>query len=321
MLLQNKVTINLVDYNDKFKYVNNVVPNVIFNRLDLRFGTGDFEILEISYLDKKYFIEVYNKKGFCYIGLYMAEIPQIVCDEVIRFLDSYYKDIYIYHFPCSFVKHKKCSDRDINYVIELPEKYEDYENKFSSKHRYNIRYRRKRLEEQYNCKFEYYSSDMIDDNFKKMYCKLKSKTTGGSAIEAILNFDGFNEAYVLKVDDKIIAAAVFVICDKENVYCSTFAYDNDFYKYSPGLMIFYYSLEQYIKRHYKKLYMGTGHEYKKGLHAKEEVIFMNDRIFDLSFMQKMFLFKKYVFLDLEYTAVRFLGLKFQIKKKLKTKYL
>ncbi len=285
----NKVLIELINDDSKFEKVKFVEPNIKWNRCDIQFGR-DFELLKVNYEETEKYIAFYQKGKNVQLGVYMVEIPQYVFDEVINFLVKIKKACVI-HIDQS-LNYKKGVKSGIHWLLNLPDIWEEYNNIFSSKTRYNRRYYKKKLEENYNCEWKYFPKQEIDENFMKAFYALKSQKKeiyyDTDAKGFLGDYYGITDAYALYIDGKMQSVILYSIIDSKVAYCENLAYDLSLSKYNAGNILFYYSIEKLIEKGIKKLYLGGGdYEYKRNSKAIETKTY-HGNIFLLKFWQKIF---------------------------------
>lgn len=288
-----EIKIELIEDNSKFEKVKLVEPNIKHNRCDIRYGK-DFELIEIRYEDKIKYISFYCNGRTAFLGLYMVEIPQYVFNRIIEFLKNDRKISHI-HFINS-LNYIKGAKKKMHWLLELPENWEDYLKQFSSKHRYNLRYYKKKLEQIYNCEWKYYPKHEINKKMIEAFFDFKIAKEKGEAYSDLVNaesylesdFNKITDAYVLYINNEIKSIVLYSIIDEQTAYCHNMAYDVKFSKYNIGNELYYYSIKDLIQRGIQKIYLGGGdYEYKKNSKAIKSVTY-NGNIFLLNFWQKIF---------------------------------
>ena len=224
-----KVDIKIVDENSKFEKVKLVKPNIKFNRCDIRYG-NDFELLEIKYDDKTVYISYFIEGYTCKPGLYMVEIPDYVFDAVIDFIAQNRK-VHTFQITQSLNSAKGLKPI-MHWLLHLPNTWEEYFNSFSSKSRYNKRYYKRKLEENYECRWDYLSQNKIDEDFIKKFFELKKQKKeiyyDADEKEFLGDFYKVTDAYVLYIDNHIKSVILYSIIDEHIAYCENLAYDLDF---------------------------------------------------------------------------------------------
>ena len=145
--------IKLVDEKEKFEKVKLVKPHIIFNRLDVKFEKN-FELLEINYKKKTFYVSFSLRPTYCYLGLYMVDIDKFVFNEIVNFI---HKNFNVNQFfLIQSLNGKKTCIKTIHSLVEFPETQKDFDKKFSSRSRYNRRIKRKNLEKDFECEFLYF---------------------------------------------------------------------------------------------------------------------------------------------------------------------
>lgn len=288
-----KVIIRLVDEDSKFDKVKLVEPNIKHNRCDIRYGK-DFKLLEITYENKIKYISYYIDISTAILGVYMVEIPKYVFEQVIKFINYNHK-ICHFHFIQS-LNSIKGTKKNMHWILNLPETWQEYENQFSSKHRYNRRYYKRKLEEKYHCEWKYLSRPEIDEKIIEKFFELKIAKKKECASADLKNpeeylssdFNKITDAYVLEIDGELKSIVLYSIIDDKVAYCHNMAYDMAFSKYNIGNELYYFSIKDLIKKGIKKIYLGGGnYAYKKNSKAIKNITY-NGNIFILNFWQKLF---------------------------------
>ncbi len=288
-----RVQIELIKDDSKYEKVKLVVPNIKFNRCDICYGK-DFELLKINYEGNEKYISFFQDGTTLHLGVYMVEIPQYVFDEIIQFLLKN-KKVYHIHMTQS-LNYLKGAKKKMHWLLELPESWEDYLKQFSSKHKYNLRYYKKKLEQTYNCEWKYYSQHEISKKVIETFFDFKIAKEKEEAYSDLVNpekyldsdFNKITDAYVLYINNEIKSIVLYSIIDKKTAYCHNMAYDMEFSKYNIGNELYYYSIKDLIQKGIKKIYLGGGnYEYKRNSKAIKSDTY-NGNIFLLNFWQKIF---------------------------------
>ena len=121
----------------------NVVPDVIFNRFDILYGTN-FDLYKISGSDVEHYIPVHRRWSKLYLGMYMMDIDEVLARDFIDFCFRRYK----FTFKIE-VKH--CQTRIDNIApgphwhINLPSSIEEFDKTLSNKTRYNTKWYPKKI--------------------------------------------------------------------------------------------------------------------------------------------------------------------------------
>ncbi len=285
-------TIKIVDDKSKYDKIKKVEPNIKFNRPDIRFKK-DFGLLEIDYENNKKYISYHIDGHSCYLGLYMVEIPQYVFDEILKFLHKNQR-VYQFHIVQS-VNYAKGFKERMHWLLKLPKTWEEYDNQFSAKTKYNRRRSVKKLNETFNCKFEYIQEKDINEKLIARFFELKRSQMGSNAYsdmnnpkEYINDFNKLTDAYVLYINEEIASIVLYSIIDKHVAYCHNMTYDMSYSKYNIGNTLYYYSIKDLINRGIRKIYLGGGdYDYKRNSKATKTKTYLGN-IFILSWWQKIF---------------------------------
>ena len=261
--------IKYIDENLKFEKVKLVEPNIKWNRCDIRYGK-DFKLLEIKYEKQTKYISYYIEGSTCHLGLYMVEIPQYILNKVRSFILKKEK-IKKFHIGQSINPFAGCRNI-MHWLLILPASWEEYEQQFTSKTRYNRRYYKKKLEENFNCEWKYFSEKEIDENFIKDFYALKKQKKkiyyDANEKEFLSDYYKITDAYALFIDGEMKSVILYSIIDEHTAYCENLAYDLSLSKYNAGNVLYYYSLKQLLERNIRKIYLGGGdYDYKQNSKA------------------------------------------------------
>lgn len=260
-----KIKIELVDKEEKYQKIKLVKPNILFNRTDIKFN-NNFELLKIQYKNKIKYLSFHIQGLYCYLGLYMMELDKKEYDAILKFI---YKKFTIDRFYIiQSLNKSKDVNKTVHWLLTLPDSQEEFNKKFSSRSRYNRRIKRKNLEKNYNCKFEHYHKSQLTESLLERFLKLKRNDyetaySGISAKDLLSDFYGITDVYTLTINDNIAAYLLYSIYDNNEIYQVNLAYDHKYSKYSIGEMLYYYGIEEMIKRKIKRIYLGGGeYDYK-----------------------------------------------------------
>ena len=259
------INISIVSQEEKYEKAKLVEPNIIYNRFDIKYS-GDFDVLKIDYDNKEQYITFHiNKKGVCFLGIYMTPIEQAVFDEVVKFLRKKYKRISRIHVAQGLVKNDQFED-ETQWTLNLPETIEEYWAQHSSKTRNSHNRKIRKLKDKYEVEFVYFDKNNITKDLAKRFLELKSYTMGDikyktddSGVNTLLSdFYNITDVYAIKIDGKIEAITLYSNINDTDLYYENVTYNKDFSDYGIGSIAFYYALEQFILRKFKHIYLGGG---------------------------------------------------------------
>lgn len=290
LLFFSKTDINIVDKSEKLNKIKLVTPNIIYNRFDLKYS-GDFELLEIKYGKRRYYIPLKINNTSCKLGLYMTEIDKNVLNRVLHFLSCKY-GIYKFNISKSFNYYNGMKSR-LNWVLDLPETVEEYDAKFSSKSKYNRRYLFKKLKNLYDIKYEYYSENQITLELLKEFLDKKRINypdiyPSDYTAEDFQREFAVTDVYTLVINGEIAAMILYSILNDYDMYCVAITYDKKYSQFGIGTLLYYHSVNELIKRKYKRIYLGGGNDkYKENSQAKKYKIY-NGSFEYMSFFERLF---------------------------------
>ena len=256
--------IKILNNDEKFQYRTKVSPNVIFNRFDIIYK-GNFECLYFKHDDKEYYIQFHINNNICELGIYLIDLNKEIIEKIFKFINSNYKNVYYFYLYQTLVpfNHKFTH---IDWVLNLPNSFEDYLKTFSNKSRYNKKRSRKILEKDFNVEYKYYNNETIPEEVYNAFCKYKVDKMENRSI-VFENFDIFKslitDIYTLYIDNEPVAIILYSFLEGKDCYCYNMAYNDKYKKYTIGNILFYYSIEKLIERNITQIYLGSGnYDYK-----------------------------------------------------------
>jgi hypothetical protein len=115
----------------------NILPNVWWNRFDLRFGS-DYDLWEVKSDFGTHFIASHLDGDQIVVSMYLRRISPSIFDEFLKFLFQHYKtakSVYILH------SHTMCAGLETmeHAHIEFPKTVEEFDAQLSHLIRYNTR--------------------------------------------------------------------------------------------------------------------------------------------------------------------------------------
>lgn len=312
-----KVVIKFVDENEKFDKVKLVKPNITFNRADLMYGEK-FGLLEVQNSGNIKYVSFFMKPKLCYLVVYMMDLSKQEFDGIIKFL---YKTYGVTNFKVYQSLNRKNSFYEgVCYVLNLPDTVEEYYKQFKAHTRYNRRAERRKIENKFNCKFCHLDKSQLTKEFFENFLQLKrldyeTAYSDKSPQDMLSDYFNITDAYLLMINDEIVAYALYSICDKDDSYLVNLAYNHDYSKYYVGNVLYYYSIEEMIKRKIKRIYLGgVKYAYKENSKAITSNTY-GGSCFYLPFVKKMFSIQKELNDDGRFIKVLYLlGRKFRLTK-------
>lgn len=239
----------------------NILPNVCWNRFDLRYG-NDFDLWLIngayvaSYLD-----------GFAInVSLYLRKMDKNTFNEFAKYLFEFYsnaKELVVLHTYTEI----DGIEPAVHWHVDLPENIEKFNSTLSHRVRYNTKWYPKKIREnigEYTIK--YMNARDCPDDVVLTYFKWKKQTHGtnyGLTPKQYLQKFCVTGVYVMETESEMLAIG-FISEIGENVFFENFSYNQKYAKYSPGMVLYNYLISDLISRGKKKLYLLGGNlEYKK----------------------------------------------------------
>lgn len=265
-----KISIKLIDKVDAEKFLKEIKPQIIFNRLDIKFEE-DYELLEIIYNSQKHYITFHLEPTYCQLGLYMIDIDKKVFKEIIKFI---YKTFKINNFyAVQSLNGNSQLNKTIHWTLNLPDTQEEFDRQFSSRTRYNRKIKRKNLEKDFDCEFIHLSKSGLTEDVFENFLNLKRQSYDKAYENSIpkdflSDFHSITDAYLLKINKNIEACVFYSSINNNETYQVNIAYNTSFSKYGIGVMLYYHAIEDLIKKGFKKVYLGGGnYDYKKNSKA------------------------------------------------------
>lgn len=267
--------IAIVKESEKYKKIQCVNPNIIQNRFDLWEGSGHFQVLQITYQsnERKYIAFRVDNNGICHLGLYMMEIEKRVLDAAIIFLNQV-MNVFRFTFGQSLNIYPKLC-KTTHWLLELPNSYEEFLQRFSRKTRYNRRREVRQLNEDYCCEIKHLEKEEISTELIGRLIERKSEQYGVennvilTASWVLPVYSSISDAWVMYLNGKLAAMTFYSIMpNSSDAYFVSIAYEAEYKKYFVGNMLFYHSIRELIAKKIKRIYTGEAEsDYKKNAHC------------------------------------------------------
>lgn len=197
--------------------------------------------------------------------MYLRKIDDQQFDAFIQFLFHRYKDLETIFFLHSLNKIKGIVSAS-HWHIDLPDSIEDFDAKLSSKVRYNSKWYPKKIRKdigEYTIKKIKVSEISVEIIEKYLAWKKESYNFEYTPDSYVKDF-GVTNAYVMAVSSQLLAIGFIAETNETDVYFENFAFDNNYSKYSLGIVLYHAIIDDLIKNHKKKFYLlGGNYEYKK----------------------------------------------------------
>ena len=249
----------------------------------------------------------------------MMDIDKKSFDAVIKFIYKTYGMNRFYVLQ-SFNGNKQLN-KTVHWLLNLPETQEDFDKQFSSRSRYNRRIKRKNLEKEYKCEFSYLDKSQFTENFFEDFLEMKrigyeEAYKNRTAKDMFSDFFSITDAYTLSIDGKIEAYVLYSIIDDEEIYQVNITNNQKYSKYGIGVMLYYYAIENLIKRKFKRVYLGGGeYDYKANSKAIKSNTY-EGYFYYIPFLKRIFSIQDLLLDGQEQRYLFFLGMKIPLKKKI-----
>ena len=258
----------------------NITPNFIYNRFDIIYGPKA-DLIEIFYQEQIFYIPIFIKWSKAIIGVYLTNLPSPVFDKLIEFIFENYRKVSKISIEASINNYKdskliQCT----NYVVNLPDNFEEYINNLPRKVRYNLRRRKERLIEEIG---EYeiirYDQNAIPENLVKLYFKFKKATHKKNYMlspRKYLKKYFVTGLYALKINKK--AEGILLISQVEkNIYVENITYNRELSKYGIGIILATDLVEDAILQKCENIFWGSyGDEYKSHICNYSQITYSGD---------------------------------------------
>lgn len=252
------------DHKDKILQ-ENVLPNVCWNRFDLRYG-NDYDLSKINSERWCGYVASHVDGSTINVSLYLREMDPNTFNEFAKYLFEFYpnaKNLFVLHTYTEIAGIEK----KVHWHVDLPETIEEFDACLGKDVRRNTkRYPKKIRENVGEYTIKYFMADDCPDDIVMTYFKWKNQTHGtdyGLSPKQYLQKFCVTGVYVVETDSEILAIG-FISEIGENVFFENFSYNSEYAKYSPGMVFYHYLISDLIARGKKKLYLLGGNlEYKK----------------------------------------------------------
>lgn len=263
------------EFSENWKQVE---PNFIYNRFDLICKERCY-LLCTDYNDAKYIpVSIEGREGI--IGCWGMMLSDFEIEQVAEFLFKYFhvEDVLI---RCAVPKGQTKYAKRNDFIISLPQTKDELNERLNSKERYNIRRRKRSIEETFGdfklC--EYLAQDKRVSELISKYFELKKVTHNTDyhlSPEKYMEQFYVSHIYTLEVCEGREILAVLLTCEQcENVYLENITYDIRYARLSPGLIAYDLLLKRLTDKGKKAVFLGDGNlDYKRRYGSLErEVIY------------------------------------------------
>lgn len=234
----------------------------IYNRYDLIYD-NDFSVYKVSEQGSSVFIPFHKDGIHGEIGVWQTPMSEWAFYMLINkiFHDNFIVDLKIRY---SQNQYKKCLSKTNHFHISLPESNVDIQSRMKKKARYNLNRSRIHLANTIgDLQFKTYASDSVPDEIILKYFLWKQETHGTdyhmSPDELIRNYH-ISHIYVLESLSGQAVAILFTCEQCQNVYLENISYDLRYAKFSPGMILYTYTLQTLIRKGKQKIFLGNGEQ-------------------------------------------------------------
>ena len=254
----------LVDSNKKQDYVKYIYPNVIINRYDLSFD--DYDIIVVDDGKNDLYVPIHINGREASLGIYMRNIDDVIPGAFDAIKNFVFKN---FNVDVICVKHTLTpfagAENTRHCHVDLPESIDDFDKDLSHRVRYNTKWYPKKIEENIgkisfdnieikNCPKEIF---LLYFKWKQESHNFKYHLTPNEYIKKC----GLTRAYVLRGGGQMLAIG-FIAETGDNVYFENFSYNQEYRKYSPGMVLYYEIIRDLIARRKKIFFLLGAYDYK-----------------------------------------------------------
>lgn len=266
-LISNKQMVKIKELNanelNSDKGCRLLVLNIIHNRFDILYDSFRLFIVDDEYLIPIFFD---YKSLTLEVGLYLNKIDSKILDQFYSFLFTEYPSAMHIRVKHSMTKIPFTIPYKYWY-INLPKTIEAFDQKLSSRVRYNTKWYPKKIKKELgNYSIDKFKGDSVPEFIVKHYLDWKFLSHGFSYKNTPRQFIkefGISDVYAMKLDSSVIAVALICVTGN-NVYFENFSYAPQYKNYSLGMVIYYHMIKDMIELGKSTIYLSGGElQYKK----------------------------------------------------------
>ena len=234
----------------------------IYNRYDIFYG-NDFTLYRVREQGSCIYIPFHREGRHGEIGVWQTPMSEWAFNILINtiFHNHSIVDLKVRY---SQNQYKSCLTMTNHLYISLPEPNTDILDRMKKKARYNLNRSRLHLSEAVGgLQFKVYTSDHVPEAIIQNYFIWKQKTHG---TEYHLEADKFiaryhiSHVYVLETRDEQAIAILFTCEQCADVYLENLSYDSQYAKFSPGMILYVYTLQALIDKGKRSIFLGNGNQ-------------------------------------------------------------
>lgn len=264
-----------VEKNRKDVLSKNLEVDIIHNRFDVLYDS-DFLLLQID----AYYVPVKLEKSVAKVGLYLRNLPYSLLEDLFAYIFTKYPFLDSIEVKHSYTPIPGVEKYPYWHIV-LPQTIDEFDSQLSKRVRYNTKYYPKKLQTEKSCTLQTEKYSASDASFPYIYVQTylnwKNQSHNFSFKgnpQSFLNTFGITDCYVLKLkrenseetksEEEILA--IGFICDlpSGNVYFENFSSNQNYSKYSVGMILYYQIINDLIKNRKKIFYLSGGNlEYKR----------------------------------------------------------
>ena len=209
------IKIKLIPQRHRDKFVAKTRPDVIWNRMDVRYGKKARAMYVVDG-ENTHVVQFYINDHVCYVGVFVMNISADAFNAVLRFIKRRFPSVYSFNIWQSLNNHPGLRPAP-HWLLELPETWDEYNASFTSKSRNNRRNAALKLERDFpDIKYEYYNADNFSDELANEFLRLKNQNAHFTdnvyylSADSLRNkFYSITDVFVVRNHDKVIAMIMY----------------------------------------------------------------------------------------------------------------
>ncbi|MDR2432700.1 MAG: class I SAM-dependent methyltransferase [Puniceicoccales bacterium] len=242
----------------------NILPNVWWNRFDLRFGS-DYDLWEVKSDFGTHFIASHLNGDQIVVSMYLRRISPSIFDEFLKFLFHRYetaKSVYILH------SYTMCAGLETmeHAHIEFPKTVEEFDAQLSHLVRYNTKRYPKKIRKSFgDYEIKHWPIADTPQEIHDKYKEFKLVTHGNIDNVAMAMS---SEVWAMYIGEDV--AAIFQISNTsegKDLFLVNITYNQKYAKMSPANVLFYAAIKSCIVRGAKRMFLFKMLEYKRHFNA------------------------------------------------------
>ncbi|MDR1495082.1 MAG: class I SAM-dependent methyltransferase [Rickettsiales bacterium] len=248
----------------------NVLPNLYWNRFDLRFG-DNYDLYEIKSGFRSYFVAVHSDGSGIVLSMYLRNISPSIFAELLKFLFEKYREARSIRMLNSYTYSPWLKPEEHGH-IELPSTRGEFDANLSPRVRYNTKWYPKKIRKQFgDYKIEHWAIGDTPLEIHDRYKEFKFATHGDIDNVAMQMADkvwamyiGSDVAAILQISDTSGGRDAFLV---------NITYNQKYAKWSVANVLYYTVLQNLIGCGYRRLFLLGMLDYKRYMNGISTMTF------------------------------------------------